>query len=228
MGKLQMKCMTLLMILVLVLQGNAYAEIVGFEGGAVGDPTMDDNTFEYEEMFFLTGKPIKLTGTVSVPDQPGDDETEYSLDYDFELQNVEEGVTLSRSVSFDVVEIVNESMQQTTYKADIDSLDETITAGANTYTLGGYLFDESQLIDNTPAVDYFNGNLYAKRKYFINGDQINNDGVVTVEITSDSYVGYEHLWVNQKPRSSYMIFQALCLRQMRLRRGRWTGQVTLK
>lgn len=229
MGKLQMKCMTLLMILVLVLQGNAYAEIVGFEGGAVGDPTMDDNTFEYEEMFFLTGKPIKLTGTVSVPDQPGDDETEYSLDYDFELQNVEEGVTLSRSVSFDVVEIVNESMQQTTYKADIDSLDETITAGANTYTLGGYLFDESQLIDNTPAVDYFNGNLYAKRKYFINGDQINNDGVVTVEITSDSYVGYEHLWGQSETQVLlYDISGTLPAADADSEEGRWTGQVTLK
>lgn len=182
------------MLLSMLLSVTSFAEISSFEGGVVGDPTLDDGTFEYEEMFFLSGKPIKLVGTVELPDAPKAGASTYSLSYTYELQNTAETVTLSRDVTYDVVEVVNESMQQTTYKADISSLDETITVGGTTYTLGSYLFDESQLIDNTPAVDYFNGNLYSKRKYFINGNQITNEGVATVEITSDNYIGYKHLW----------------------------------
>ena len=229
MNKFAAKMTTMLIILSMLMTSVGFAEIASFEGGTVGDPTMDDGVYEYEEMFFLSGKPIKLRGTVKLATKPKEGDLDYSLSYTYELQNTTENIVLSRSVKFDVVEIVNESMQQTTYKSDISSLDESITIGGVVYTLGGYLYDESQLIDNTPAVDYFNGNLYAKRKYFINGDQITNNGVVTVEISSDSYVGYGHLWGQSETQVLlYDIRAEIPDATDATVTNTWTGQVTFK
>ncbi len=217
------------LLLFLLTALPSFAEIVSFEAGVVGDPTMDDGVYEYQEMFFLTGEPILLTGTVDVGTPPSEGDTNYSRTYDYELQNIENEIVLSRSVTFDVVEVVNESMQQTTLKADIRSIDESIDVAGDTYTLAGYLFDESQLIDNTPAVDYFNGNLYAKRKYFINGDQLTNEGVVTVEISSDTYVGYKHLWGNSETQVlQYNIEAEVPSAADDGSRDTWTGQVSVK
>jgi hypothetical protein len=120
-------------------------------------------------------------------------------------------------------------MKQTTYKADIRSLDESVQVGADAYTLAGYLFDESKLIDNTPAVDYFSGTLYGKRKYFINGDQITNEGVVTVEIASDSYVGYEHLWGDSETQVlQYNIEGRIPSADEDGLMDTWTGHVSVK
>ncbi len=229
MDKKILRMISVLMILNLLTFAISSAEVASFEGGAVGDPTMDAGVFEYEEMFFLSGKPVLLTGTVDLATKPKEGDLNYSQSYTYELQNTAEGITLSRSVTFDVVEVVNESMQQTTYKSDISSLDESIDVNGTSYTLGGYLFDESKLIDNTPAVDYFNGNLYAKRKYFINGDQITNEGVVTVEITSDSYVGYEHLWGQSETQILlYNIKADIPSASDATQTDTWTGQVMLK
>ncbi len=218
-----------ILAILLGLAPGSFAEIVSFEGGIVGDPTMDDGIYEYQEMFFLSGEPILLTGTVEVATPPRDGDTEYKQSYSYELQNIDEAVVLSRSVTYDVVEVVNESMQQTTYKADISSLDESVDVNGDVYTLAGYLFDESELIDNTPAVDYFNGNLYAKRKYFINGDQYTNEGVVTVEISSDTYVGYEHLWGNSKTQVfEYDIEAKIPSASDDTETDIWNGHVTLK
>ncbi len=224
-----LRCSVLLLLLTLCFSSAGFAEIVSFEGGVVGDPTMDSGVYEYQEMFFLTGEPILLTGTVEIPDPPREGDLEYSQSYTYELQNIDEEVVLSRSVTYDVVEVENASIPQTTYKAEVSSLDESITVAGDVYTLAGYLFDESQLIDNTPAVDYFNGNLYAKRKYFINGDQLTNEGVVTVEISSDTYVGYEHLWGNSETEVLYYDISAEVPNATDdTVTDVWTGQVALK
>lgn len=223
------KAIASILMIALMASTATFAEIASFEGGVVGDPTMDEGVYEYQEMFFLSGEPILLTGTVELADKPDEDDTDYSLSYSYELQNIDESITLSRDVTFDVVEVVNESMQQTTYKSDISSLDESIDVNGVTYTLGGYLFDESQLIDNTPAVDYFNGNLYSKRKYFIDGDQLTNDGVVTVVITSDSYVGYDHLWGQSETQVLlYDIDAEIPAADDSSEDSNWSGQVMLK
>jgi len=220
----------LLLIFTLIMPTfSIAAEIGSYDGGVLGDPTMTENTYEYKEMFFLTGKPIELTGTVLVPTAPTAGSTSYSQAYTYTLQNTAENITLTRNVTYDIVEVVNESMQQTTYKADVNTLSEAISVNGTEYTLGGYLFDESRLIDNTPAVDYFNGNLYAKKKYFINGDQITNSGVITIEVTSDSYVGYEHLWGESETQVlNYNIEGAIPNATDATQTDIWTGQVTLK
>lgn len=220
----------ILLVLLMVVPSLGFASEIGsFDGGVIGDPTMTAGTYEYKEMFFLTGKPIELTGTVQLPTAPTTGATNFSQSYKYTLQNTAENIQLTRTINYDVVKVVNESMQQTTFKADINALSESIIVNGVEYTLGGYLFDESRLIDNTPAVDYFNGTLYAKKKYFINGDQITNNGVITVEITSDSFVGYDHLWGQSKTQVlNYDIEGKIPDGTDATNINTWTGQVQLK
>lgn len=172
---------------------GSYAMVASMDGGVVGDPTMDKDTYEYQEVLFITGEPIELSGTVKVPVIPEDKDT-YKASYTYELFNTEKNATLSRTITFDVTKEKNESVSQTVTKTELSSLSEEITVDGSTYTLGGYIFDESSLTDNTPAVDYYSGSIYFKRTFYKDGSMQNNKGKVIIEATSDTVIGFNHLW----------------------------------
>ncbi len=216
------KIFFMIIVIFILFSSYAFAEIVGIEGGVVGDPTMKDGEYEYEEMFFLTGKPIKLKGTVKVSNSKS------SKSYSFSLYNTSENIELSRKVSFDVVNAVNESMHQTTSMMDINKITENISVNGKKYTLANCLYDGSELTDNTPAVDYFNGSLYAKKRYYINGDRINNEGVLTVEITGDNIIGYKHLWGESETKVLTYDMKFVSDPELKNSDTDWSGQVILK
>ncbi len=182
----------ILIIFLLLISSVSFADIVTYEAGVVGDPTMDAGVNEYSEYFFLTGKPILLSGTCEVSDIP--DKDNYSRTFSFELSNTDENVILTREITYDITNKKDSELSQTIYKADINKIDESITANGVSYNLGSFLFDRSKLIDNTPAVDYYSGNVYFERKYYINGDAITNDGVIVHKINSLTDIGYSHYW----------------------------------
>ncbi len=190
------KIVAIIMILCF-LQIPSYGEIVSFEGGLVGDPTLTSGEYNYKEVLFITGEPIKLIGTVKVPEIPTDKDS-YTLTYDYTLKNIDESVELARKITYTVTKDVKDAFSQTTYKYELTKLDETITVGDNEYVLDSQIFNRSMIYDNTPAVDYFSGNQYLKRTYYINGDQYTNDGKVITELTSKhdegAMIGYNHLW----------------------------------
>lgn len=175
----------------------SYGYVVSFDGGITGDPTLDNGTYNYKEMLFITGEPIELEGTIKVPEIP-EGKDSYTLKFDYELFNNEANVTLSRSVSYDVTLDKNEEFNQTVYKAKISKLDESIIAGDREYTLDGYLFSEALLFDNTAAVDYFSGTASGKKYYYINGDIQTNEGKVSININTDTIIGYKHHWGNSE------------------------------
>lgn len=179
--------------LFLVLAPSSFAMVASMDGGVVGDPTMDNNTYEYQEVLFISGEPIELNGTVQVPTIPTDKDT-YKASYTYELYNTASNVTLDRTIVFDVTKEKNEEMSQTVTKTEVSSLDEEITVDGVTYTLGGYIFDESSLTDNTPAVDYYAGSIYFKRTFYKNGEMQTNEGKVVIEATSDTVIGFNHQW----------------------------------
>lgn len=188
-----MKRLILTLLLLIATALPAYAEMIGFEGGVIGDPNMKKNTYNYQEVFFLSGEPKVLTGTVTVPAAPEGKET-YTLQYSYTLTSEDETVTLSRKVTAEITEKANTAFKQTQYKAKITKYQEDITVDGVDYSLDGYLFTKSLLFDNTPAVDYFSGNLYGKRTYYIGGTALKNKGKITVETTGDTYIGYKHHW----------------------------------
>lgn len=179
-----------------------FSDIASFEGGVVKDPTMTAGVYNYQEVLFVTGTPIVLTGTVTIPTVPENRDT-YNLTYDYELRNVEENVTVDRQVTYAVTKEAKEPYKQTVYRYQLTTLNEDIDVNGTEYILNSYAYNRSILYDNTAAVDYFSGNLYLTRTYYINGDPLENEGKVVVETTATNdegaLIGYNHLWGMQKP-----------------------------
>lgn len=189
-----MKRILLIFTCLILTTQFAFAEFHSLDGGVQGDPTSSSGTYLYEEMLFITGTPIKLSGTIKVPKDPTVGNTNYSLTYKYTLANSDGTVTLDRSVTYDITKNVNTSYNQTQYKAQISKITEEIDVDGVTYTLDGQLFTESLLYDNTPAVDYYAGTIYSKRNYYIDGTATDNSGKVEIETTGDTIIGYDHYW----------------------------------
>ncbi len=184
---------SLILIIIMILTSQvAFAQIPFVEGGVIGDVALD-GTYEYEEMFFLTGKPVTLKGIVKVP---AVDETKdtYTQKVTFNLSNVAEGITLTRNITYNVVKTQKDAVTQTLYEKTITKFDETIVTNEGTFTLGKYAFNDSRLYDHSPSVSYFSGHLLGERTYYLNGDYLTNSGYIKIVDEGDPIVGYEHEW----------------------------------
>lgn len=183
-------------LIILIMSGLSFASPVNHFGGIVGEGTLKANEYFYSEVCFVSGKPIEMTGTVTVPVVPTG-RTAYTLSYKYELRNLEEEATLSRTVVYDVTVSTNEKLGQriVTYKIGTGKLKEAIEIGGDAYTLGSYVFSDSMVEDNRPAVNFGAGNLHYKKTFYKNGDtKDENDGIITIEADSEKMVGYDHFW----------------------------------
>lgn len=182
------------------MDSRAYAEVIGHDAGIIGNPLIKAGTYEYDEICFISGEPVTLTGTVTMPTAPSSTATKYSVSYTYDLANATKNITLSRKTTFQVVVTKDSALDQTTQNYTLTKLDEKYTVGGVAYTLARYNYDQSTLVDNTPAVDYFNGNLYAERIFYKNGDAKSNDGILSIVSNSDTIVGYRHKWGTTETR----------------------------
>jgi len=188
------------------------AEIVSFEGGLVLDPTLTENEYNYQEVLFISGEPIIVTGIVQKPEIPTDQDT-FNITYNFELKNTEQNTAVDRTATYAVTKTKKDGYDQTTYKYELTALDETITVGTTEYVLNSYLYNKSMIYDNTAAVDYFSGNMYLKRTYYTGSEAIpeNYDNKVVIEITASydegAMIGYNHLWGNAETYISKMTIE---------------------
>ncbi|WP_240839265.1 S-layer homology domain-containing protein [Acidaminobacter sp. JC074] len=202
-----MKKIVILLIIMAMIITPSMAEVVSFEGGLVGDPTLTNNQFNYQEVLFITGEPIVMTGTVQVPTVP-ENTDQYTITYNYELLNSDKNVEVDRTATFQVTKTSKEEYGQTTYKYELTSLDETINVAGTEYVLNSFLYNRSMIYDNTAAVDYFSGNMYLKRTYYTGGTPENYNIKVTIEITSNhdegAMIGYDHLWGNAETYMSKM------------------------
>lgn len=207
-----MKKIVSIIIILSMLILPIYGEVISFEGGLVGDPTLNDNEYNYQEVIFITGKPIVLTGVVQKPDIPTDKD-KFTIEYTYELQNPDENTVVERTARFDVKKTAKEGYNQTVYDYKLSELDETITIDGTSYILNSYIYDRSMIFDNTAAVDYFSGNMYLKRTYYTGGGTpIDYDEKVVIELTSKNnegaMIGYNHKWGDAETYISKMTITA--------------------
>lgn len=200
-----LKCATsILVALALIftscLTTSAFAEVAGYEAGAIGNQLLKAGQYEYEEYTFITGEPVLLKGTITVPTTVPTG-TKYTQSYTYELENTEKVITISRKATYTVTLTKDEGLKQTTENVVLTKLDEAITVNGVNYTLGRYTYSGTGLKDNTPAVDYLSGSLYLERLFYKNGDAKKNDGTLTITNTSDQIVGYKHKWGNLETRT---------------------------
>jgi N-acetylmuramoyl-L-alanine amidase len=173
---------------------------LGFEGGISAVDTDAKDTYYYSEMCFLTGKPIPLTGTLTIKKSvKGNIET---ATYTYRLENAEHSASLTRVDIYETVSDVkaNGQITETTRLTRLPT--ELITIGTNSYSLIDCNFSKSMITDPKPALNYYAGEYAGKKTYSLNGDRSNT---VTVSFSAGIYA-YDQYWSStQTQRVLYTI-----------------------
>ncbi|NMA03897.1 MAG: S-layer homology domain-containing protein [Clostridiales bacterium] len=165
---------------------NTFAFPPEFAGGV-------NNEYEYEEIVFITGKPIKFTGTAKITEKDKADTK--TVSYKINLTPTENSGKdkLTRNITY-VTEYDDHSDRgQTIGQTRVNSYSETIELDGNKFTLKDYQFSKSDVIDNRPASDFYSGNVTGRKVYDINKKGRTVEGEVIIDI-SGSNAGYENFW----------------------------------
>lgn len=177
--------LTFLFVMSMVLSPiNIWAAPPGFSGGV-------NNEYEYEEVVFVSGEAIRLKGTIKVSERIKD--TEKSVGYSFKLENKDKDAKLSRSITVTTLLDKRDDKGQTIAQGSVSKYSESITIGKDKYELEDFQLSKSDVIDNRPAADFYNGNMQGRKYYKVNKDQ----GEIIVDISGHD-VGYTNFWGNSE------------------------------
>lgn len=174
--------MLFLICSVLINPEYALSAPTEFSGGV-------NNEYTYEEMVFVTGKPLKFTGTVSISEREKGDSKTVSYRFDLTSPDILEKSQLRRTVTYVTEYDRRNDKGQAIARTSVGSYSEKIVIGKDQYNLEDYQFSKSDVIDNRPASDFYSGNFNGRKYYTIN----KNEGEVVIEITGGN-VGYENFW----------------------------------
>lgn len=153
------------------------------------------NEYEYEEYFFLTGTPIKFTGTsknvsVSAKESKG----KLTETYKFTLTGPNgEKLTRNFTYTYDVTNY--DQVGQSSATGSVTKFTEKITIGVRTFTLADYQLSKSTITDKRPASDYYSGEAIARKTYTETTGR-GKDAItktITVDVNSRNE-GYENFW----------------------------------
>ncbi|CAH2215087.1 S-layer homology domain-containing protein [Tepidibacter aestuarii] len=163
---------------------NIWAAPPGFSGGV-------NNEYEYEEVVFISGEPIVVKGEIKVSERIKD--TEKSVSYSFKLENKDKDAKLSRKIKVETLLDKRDDKGQTIEQSSITGYSEKVTIGEDKYELEDFQLSKSDVIDNRPASDFYNGNMQGRKYYKVNKDQ----GEVIIDISGQD-VGYKNFWGNSE------------------------------
>ena len=152
-----------------------------------------NNEYLYEEMVFVTGKPMRFSGELKISESGrGDTKT---ITYKYNLTNKDEAIKtkLSRTVSFVIEYIERDDKGQATAQTTLRRYSEKIDIDKDKYVLEDFQFSKSDVIDRRPASDFYSGNLEGRKFYTLNRDE----GEIIVTISGGN-VGYENFGVAQR------------------------------
>lgn len=205
---------------------SSFAHILTIDGGIVG-ALHTSGLYEYEEVVFITGQPVRLRGLVNIPVIPQGRDT-YRLTYQFDLSSPDGEVTLSRSVTYAIEKKQRGHVSQSLYSKTIANYTETIVTPQGTFTLAAIDQLESRTYEHTNAVDYFSGNLNGSRKYYLNGDFNNHQGVVFYNIQAHPMIGYQHPWGSSETQRIRYTIESYMGHESEIQNGlspAWSGSV---
>lgn len=177
------KFITVLMIMVFTMVSYpANATPPDYCGGV-------NNEYEYQELVFLSGQPVKFVGKVTVSDRTKTDSR--TISYKFTLAPEDKTIKgkLDRKVTYEIDYTRRDDKGQTIASDTVKSYSETVTFDKDKYVLDDYQFSKGEIIDNRPASDFSSGTLTARKYYKIN----KTEGEAIVEISGGD-VGYENFW----------------------------------
>lgn len=181
------KTISIILILsIVIMPVRSFASPPEFAGGV-------NNEYEYEEIVFITGEPIKFTGTIRITEKDKTDTK--TVSYRIDLTPVENTGRdkLTRNVTYVTEYDERNDKGQTIGRTKVSSYNETIVLNGDSFTLKDYQFSKSDVIDNRPASDFYSGNITGRKVYDINKRGRTSEGEVIVDISGGN-VGYENFW----------------------------------
>ena len=180
--------LSMLMFLTFGFSNFASAKSIDLLGGV-------KNEYRYEEYVFITGKPIKFTGTkkdVTVTEK--ESKGKLTETYKFSLTGTNgEKLTRNFTYTYDVTNY--DQVGQSSATGEVTKFTEKITVDKSTYTLVDYQLSKSTITDKRPASDYYLGDAIARKTYTTKVGTGKNAVEAEIVVTIDSRnVGYENFW----------------------------------
>lgn len=151
------------------------------------------NEYTYEEVIFITGQPIKVSGTsknatVTLKESKG----KLTETYKFTLTGAK-GEKLTRNFTY-VSDVTNyDQIGQSTATGEVTKFTEKFVVDGITYTLSDYQLSKSAITDKRPASDYFSGNAIARKTYTVAAKRGQAPRTIMMNIDSRNE-GYENFW----------------------------------
>ncbi len=165
----------------------------GYEGGISSGEAIN-KLYDYQEILLVTGKPVVVKGTLSVKKNLKDTTETWTYVYT-NLRNEEEGITLNRTISYEVT-ITTKSNGQIQKQVSLRGIPyENIRVGNTTYILRRYNFSKSTIVDVKSIAQYFAGEFVGQKTYTVTGGTGTSTGTVTVSTTGKVF-GYNQHWSN--------------------------------
>lgn len=173
----------------------------GYDSGISSGAIEAKNDYDYQEVQFISGKPVIFKGTVNI--KKSKKTGAITSTYKYVLTNNEYSATLTRNISY-INKINTKDNNQETQDIQITGKpSEIIVIDGDTYTMNTIDFGMTMLVDKKPAINYNVGNMWMKKSYTIaKADTGGNDNETTtpsytldVDITADIY-GYNEYWGN--------------------------------
>lgn len=222
-----LKYILVVLVAININTGIIYARMgdSGYEGGISSGEVPGKTQFDYKEVCFITGKPIELTGTLTIRKTIKQDKTTgrdiITANYTYRLDNPENDATMTRTLSYNII-LNKKENGQTIEETSLNSKSEVIKIGSTTYTLRNYDFSRTDIIDSKPAVDYFAGNLWGRKTY--QTGTASSGGTVTVEMTG-SFYGYNQYWGTTETQILNYMIQSEAVNNENV--DRWGGTVNI-
>lgn len=192
MKKCYIKLLTIILITIITtasLNVMAYEGSMGYAGGISVENPIEKYEYLYSEMCFLTGVPVKLTGTLTIKKTDKNDVV--TATYTYKLENIEADITMNRVVIYTTTREtkINGQITESTKLSRVPT--EVINVGGGTYRLIDSGFTQSMITDPKAAINYHTGEFREEKVYAI-GTGATND-TVTVTLSGRTYA-YDQYW----------------------------------
>ncbi len=175
---------------------------MGYQGGISVENKLKKDEYQYSEMCFITGKPLLLTGTLTIKKTTKNDVT--TATYTYKLANTQQNATMNRVVMTTSTRETkfNGQITETTQMSRMPT--EVLTIGSESYRLIDSSFTRSVLTDPKPAINYQAGEFIAKKVY-AKGTLANSPDRVTVSLSGSLYAYDQHWSSTQTQKISVLV-----------------------
>ena len=192
MRKLSYKIFTIILVIILTmapLDALAVEGTMGYSAGISVVNPIEKSEYQYSEMCFLTGVPIKLSGTLTIKKTDKNDVV--TATYTYRLNNAEADVTMNRVLIYTTTRETKANGQVTESTKLSRVPTEVINIGGTAYRLIDASFTQSMITDPKAAINYHTGEFSEKKVYAI-GTGTTRD-TVTVTLSGRTYA-YDQYW----------------------------------